>query len=169
MADNGGRMAKKEYGRTPSVPQEGKRAKRHDLERRDVPYLHGSDLQQGDVQQLRAGQSALKQQQQPASGGTPSGSSAPPATGGGSSGGGDAMPSYIDLMAGRQSNTEYRMRDEFHVQDFLPMANQIMTGGRASGLLHRLFIRQLRNVQQHQQTPTTFDMRAADRAIEESF
>lgn len=140
------------------------------METRDVPYYHGSDLQQGDVQELQAGQSVIKQTQQPsraAPSGAPAGgpsAASPAATGGGSSG----APDYIELMAGRTGQNEYRLRNDFHIQDFTNMAAQVMTGSRSSGLLHRLFIRQLRNVQNHQAQPTVFDMRAVDSAIEES-
>lgn len=43
-------------GRTPRHKGVGKNAKRHDLEAPATPGLHGSDLQQGDVQMLEQGQ-----------------------------------------------------------------------------------------------------------------
>jgi hypothetical protein len=42
----------------------GKNSKRHDLERPSTPGLHGSDLQQGDVQALEQGQRIAPVQQQ---------------------------------------------------------------------------------------------------------
>lgn len=50
----GGRIAPDNRG--PQTPGAGAQSKRHDLERRDVPFLHGSDLQQGDVEAMREGQ-----------------------------------------------------------------------------------------------------------------
>ncbi len=52
--NSGGRIAPTNL--PPQAPGVGKNSKRHDLERRDVPFLHGSDLQQGDVQAMEQGQ-----------------------------------------------------------------------------------------------------------------
>ena len=54
MAGPGGRIAPD--GRPAQAPGVGKNAKRHDLEAPATPGLHGSDLQQGDVQMLEQGQ-----------------------------------------------------------------------------------------------------------------
>ena len=54
MAGPGGRIAPD--GRPARAPGVGKNAKRHDLEAPATPGLHGSDLQQGDVQMLEQGQ-----------------------------------------------------------------------------------------------------------------
>src|SRR5690606_16933027 len=74
MTARGGRIPPD--GRPTQAPGVGKNSKRHDLERRNVPFLHGSDLQVGDVQAMEQGQRiAPKQTQAPA---------APPSRGGGS-------------------------------------------------------------------------------------
>ena len=54
MTAPGGRIAPD--GRQPQAPGVGKNAKRHDLEAPATPGLHGSDLQQGDIQALEQGQ-----------------------------------------------------------------------------------------------------------------
>lgn len=67
-------MARPKGGRIPNqnrpvqAPGVGRNSKRHDLERRSVPPLHGSSLQQGDVQALEQGQRVqpIKRTQQPA-------------------------------------------------------------------------------------------------------
>lgn len=61
----GGRIAPD--NRPAQTPGVGAQAKRHDLERRDVPFLHDSDLQQGDVAALEQGlRTAPVQTQDPA-------------------------------------------------------------------------------------------------------
>jgi hypothetical protein len=59
----GGRIAPD--GRPPQPPGVGKNARRHDLERPATPGLHGTDLQQGDVQRLEAAQRVAPRRQQP--------------------------------------------------------------------------------------------------------
>lgn len=52
-------------GRPPQSKGVGKNAKRHDLERPKTPGLHGSDLQQGDVQAMEQGQRIAPVRTQP--------------------------------------------------------------------------------------------------------
>lgn len=60
-------MPASEGNRPVQAPGVGPNAKRHDLERRAVPNLHGSDLQQGDVQAMEQGlRIAPVQEQAPA-------------------------------------------------------------------------------------------------------
>jgi hypothetical protein len=62
MAAKGGRI--RSDGRPPQAKGVGKNAKRHDLERPATPGLHGSDLQQGDVQEMERGQRIAPVQEQ---------------------------------------------------------------------------------------------------------
>lgn len=92
----GGRIPPQNRGA--QTPGQGKNSKRHDLERRNVPFLHDSDLQQGDVEAMRQGQRvAPVQTQKPAQAQAPSKSTAPPAGVDGS-----GVPSNImDVISGR--------------------------------------------------------------------
>lgn len=164
-------MPPSEGNRPVQAPGVGKNSKRHDLERRSVPYLHDSDLQVGDVQAMEQGQRiAPKQTQRPA---------APEPRGGGSSGTaspGAAMtppPDAIDFLAGRiggQPMEAPARRAEIansKAMTWLPFAQQLASGPGASGVLVSALINQMRALSK---TPvrevTTIDMSDIDAALE---
>jgi len=94
----GGRIPNQ--GNGPAAKGVGKNAKRHDLERQDVPPLHDSDLQQGDVQALEQGQRIAPVRSQ---------APAVPQQAGGSArqdvGGGAQQPAPMDIINSRLGNT----------------------------------------------------------------
>lgn len=96
----GGRIAPDNRG--PQAGGVGRQSARTDLERRDVPFLHGSDLQQGDVEAMRNGQRiAPVTTQQPATPNPQTGSvpvSRP-------KGGGDAPNSMTELLTSQLGGT----------------------------------------------------------------
>lgn len=150
----------------------GKNSKRHDMERRSVPFLHGSDLQKGDVEAMRQGQRiAPKQTQQPAVGGA-----APAGAGGGGATtgprGGAAVPDPIEFLGSRQSgglNVPQRQRrpDNERALSWLPIVRELAKGPGSSGLLARTLINQARALQSRGALPATnIDLQAVDDGIE---
>lgn len=93
----GGRIAPD--GRAPQAKGVGKNSRRHDLEQPRTPGLHGSDLQQGDVQRLEAAQRVAPTPKRTQA------AAAPQRTGGGgqrpTSASGRAVPDPIQFAAGR--------------------------------------------------------------------
>lgn len=132
----------------------GKNSKRHDLERRDTPFLHDSDLQQGDVQALENGQRiAPKQTQRPAGPAPTSGSGNTKSVAG--TGPAD-IPDPIDFistltagagvtppMAGATPSANLDM--------WVRYAAHLANGPGASGLLRGAFINQMRNLRRSPQ------------------
>jgi hypothetical protein len=168
MAEKGGRLPASEGGRPVSAPGVGKNSKRSDLETRTVPYLHDSDLQQGDVQALEQGQRiAPAQVQQPAvQGQTPQGGN------GGTPQGTGEVPDAIDFFAGRASGqpgiprTQARI-DNSRALTWLPILRQLAAGPGSSGALASAIINQARELSRFSQTPATIvDMESADDALE---
>jgi hypothetical protein len=131
----------------------GKNSKRHDMERRTTPYLHDSDLQQGDVQALENGQRvAPKQTQQPAapqrSGG---GSPAPTATGPAE------IPDAIDFIGGLTAGGGVNpppagATPSANLDMWVRFAQHLANGPGASGNLKGAYINQMR---QMRRTPPT--------------
>lgn len=124
----------------------GKNSKRHDLERRTVPYLHDSDLQQGDVQAMEQGQRvAPKQTQQPATQQPPQ-QSAPPAqqtTSG--------VPDPIDFIASRSQGTvalpgDFEPAAGSKLSMWAPMIRSMVRGPGSSGMLAGALIDQMRQL-----------------------
>lgn len=97
MAGPGGRIAPD--GRPPRAKGVGKNARRHDLEAPATPGLHGSDLQQGDVQMMEQGQRVAPRpkRQQAAAGPAPRQLSRQPNPAGGSM----DVPDPIQFAAGK--------------------------------------------------------------------
>lgn len=165
--NRGGRIAPD--GRPPQAKGVGKQSKRHDLERRNVPFLHDSDLQQGDVQAMRDGQRIAPKQTQRSA--TPE-----PVTGGGgtssSTGPGMAVPDPIDFIASRANAPleAPERRAEFansKAMAWLPIARQLAVGPGSSGVLASALINQMRALQRMPvREVTTIDMGDIDAAIE---
>lgn len=170
MTARGGRIPPD--NRPAQAPGVGKNSKRHDLERRDVPFLHGSDLQVGDVQAMEQGQRiAPKQTQRPA---------APPARGGAgsqttTSGEGAAMtpPDPIEFLAGRfggqQMEAPPRRADiaNSKAMTWLPLVRQMAAGPGSSGVLASALINQMRALSRMPVRETTvIDMQDVDAALE---
>ena len=162
--NSGGRMPANQHGRPAQAPGVGRNAKRHDLEDRSVPYLQGSDLQYGEVGQMRDMQSALgprvQQQQSAVPQQAPRQANAAQATPAG-------VPDPISFFSGRQQQrgSDLVVQGDFQMEDWLPYANQMMNRGNSSSLLRRLFIRQLRNVNMASAQMVEFDQTARDDAL----
>jgi len=164
--NSGGRMPPEQTGRAPQAPGVGAHAKRHDLETRSVPYLHGSDLQQGDVSRLQEAQSILGPRTQQSANPTapssaPRRSTVPQQAG---------VPDPIEFFAGRRNEnaTGIQLQGEFQMADWLPYAEKALNGATSSSMLRRLFIRQLRNVQTSNQHVVHFDQQQRDEALGEA-
>jgi hypothetical protein len=133
----------------------GKNSKRHDLERRTTPYLHDSDLQQGDVQALENGQRvAPKQTQQPAgpapatgSGNTRSATSTSPTD----------IPDAIDFIGGLTAGSGVNpppagAAPSANLDMWVRFAQHLVNGPGASGNLKAAYVNQMR---QMRRTPAT--------------
>ena len=170
MTARGGRIPPD--GRPVQAPGVGKNSKRHDLERRNVPFLHGSDLQVGDVQAMEQGQRiAPKQTQAPA---------APPSRGGGSgqqttTTGGAAMapPDPIEFLAGRiggqplQAPPRRADIKNSKAMAWLPLVRQMAAGPGSSGVLASALINQMRALSRMPvRDVTVIDMQDVDAALE---
>jgi len=149
MARTGGRI--KPTNRPASAPGVGKNSKRHDLERRAVPYLQGSDLQQGDVQALEQGQRVqpLKRTQPPARSQRRQAQNEASMRGGIDEQGIPTDP--ISFMAQRIGGTYQpkagvvgRSRHDYRA--WLPLLEQLATSPGASGLLVSTYITRLHNM-----------------------
>lgn len=162
---HGGRIAPDNRG--PQAKGVGKNSKRHDLERRSVPFLHGSDLQQGDVQAMEQGQRiAPKQTQQPAQPQRAASQSVNQTSQG------VKVPDAIEFLAGRQSGPmglprRGRAIENHQALNWLPLLRQIVVGPGSSGLLASAFINQAREIGRVGSTPATIiDLDAVDDGIE---
>lgn len=144
--NSGGRIAPD--GRTPQRPGVGRQSKRHDLERRDVPFLHGSDLQQGDVQAMESGQKVTrKRTQQPAGPGGATGSTAAskPARGGSSPSPGtpDPMQFLIDRTKGSMTPGQPSVpQRQVDVSAWTPLVQRFANAPGTSGVLRQAFLHQ---------------------------
>jgi len=161
----GGRIAPDNRG--PQAKGVGKNSKRHDLERRTVPFLHDSDLQQGDVQAMENGQRvAPKQTQQPAS--QVARTSSQPTKRQGDM----QTPDAIDFLGGRQGPefnvpTGGRTVNNDKVLTWLPLVRSLTVAPGSSGLLASAFINQARELSRTGSTPATIvDLDAIDAGIE---
>lgn len=166
----GGRIAPD--GRPPQAKGVGKKAKRHDLERPKTPGLHGSDLQQGDVQAMEDGQRiAPASTQQPAAP-TPQGGLANAKSSGQMPQAPMQVPDAIDFLAGKNGNdfnmpNLQRQTDSSRALTWLPVLRQLASGPGTSSALVNAFINQARALNQAGSQPATIvDMRAADDGIE---
>ncbi len=131
--------------RGPQAKGVGKDSKRHDLERRKVPFFHQSDLQQGQVQALEQGQRiAPVQVQQPARGG------AAPSRSANSSSQGVNIPDPIEFIAGRAGGGASPLAAPIagadNVRAWMEFARPLITGPGSSGLLAGAYINQLRSM-----------------------
>jgi hypothetical protein len=137
MADNrGGLPPKSAYGRPVQAPGVGARAKRHDLERRDTPYLQGSDLQYGEVKEMQAGKkqmNARKERRAPQRPQQVAETSA---------------PDPIDFMSNRgMPQFPHAIPNGPSMESWMPLVRTVANSKNASPVLRRLFIRTLRNMQ----------------------
>lgn len=166
-ANRGGRIPPD--NRPPAAKGVGKNAKRHDLERRSTPFLHDSDLQQGDVQAMENGQRvAPKRTQQPAA--------PPPASGGGQPAQattGEEIPDPIDFIAGLTSGSGVNppaagVVSNPNVEMWLGFAQHLVNGPGSSGLLAGAYINQLRQLRRNPQTSESvyIDLQDVDAALE---
>lgn len=155
-------------GRPPQVAGVGKNSKRHDLERPKTPGLHGSDLQQGDVQALEQGQRiAPAQRQERGQRGTPPTSRSREASSRSAN-----IPDAIEFLGGRQG-PEFnipqagRQIENHKALDWLPILRRLAVGPNASSALVSAFINQSRHLARAGGTPATIiDLGAIDDGIE---
>ncbi len=166
MADHGGRIAPDNRGS--QAKGVGKNSKRHDLERRTVPFLQDSDLQQGDVQALEQGQRiAPKQTQRPA---------APPQTKGQprkgkSQGQGLSVPDPIEFLGGRSKGLQVlpgTVSQGEGLNAWLPFVRQMVIGPGSSGLMAGAYINQFRQIMSAASVTksTVIDLENMDDALE---
>lgn len=164
-------------GRPPQAKGVGKNSKRHDLERRKTPGLHGSDLQQGDVQAMEDGQRIAPastqqrgQQAPPQQGQAPQRAQQMPGTA--PSQRGVEVPDAIDFLAERNGNgfsmpNPVRQTDSSRALTWLPILRQLVSGPGTSSALVNAFINQARQMHQAGSQPATIvDMNATDDGIE---
>lgn len=140
---NGGRIPPDNRG--PQAKGVGKNSKRHDMERRKVPFFHQSDLQQGQVQALEQGQRvAPVKTQQPAKPRQAVSRSA------NTSSQGVNIPDPIDFIAGRSQGGAAALSAPIanaeNVKSWLAFLQPLITGPGSSGLLAGAYINQLRNM-----------------------
>jgi hypothetical protein len=167
--NQGGRIAPD--NRPAQAPGVGKNSKRHDLERRNTPFLHGSDLQQGDIQAMEQGQRiAPVQTQQPAAPRpAPAGGSTASTTG---TGPGMAVPDPIAFIGERAGGTLTPPASGVHVDNskaltWLPLVRQLAAGPGSSPMLASAFINQARNLRKMGHMPAAIiDLDGVDDAIE---
>lgn len=161
-ANRGGRI--EPDNRTPAAKGVGANSKRHDLERRSVPYLADSDLQQGDVQALEDGQRiAPKQIQRPAA-------PAPSRSSGTTSGVSDdatGVPDPIDFIAGLTTGAGVNpppagTPPNPNADMWLRFAQHLVNGPGSSGLLAGAYINQMRNLRRSPQTAESVFIDLAD-------
>lgn len=167
MTARGGRIPPD--NRPASAPGVGKNSKRHDLERRDTPYLHDSDLQQGDVQALSDGQRvAPKQTQRPAA-------AAAPAQGSGNTmertSTAAAVPDAIDFLSqiagGGVGAPPAGVIPTERLDMWVRFAARLVNGPGSSGLLAGAYINQLRHLLRSPQAVDSvyIDMNDLDGAV----
>lgn len=166
--NRGGRLIEPET-RPLSAPGVGPEAARHDLERRNVPFLQGSDLQQGDVEALQSGQRiAPVQRQEPATPerpGQPSRAQMPTEEE-------IEDPDPIDFLA-EENGQDFtlpqaqRAIDNSRTLTWLPILRRLASGPGASSLFVTTLIDQGRKMQQLGSQPATVvDLQAVDDGIE---
>ena len=170
----GGRI--KPDGRPAQAPGVGANSRRHDLEAPSgsVPPLHGdTGLQQGDIQELKAGQRIAplgKQNQAPAKNSrtTPR---APTKRGQRASGGVD-IPDPIEMAGNRMGGSVGQASGDPSFHDpagWVPFLRQLATDPSTSGALSTTLVRQIGNVVRRPNASTVrvMDMNAADDALGE--
>lgn len=149
--NRGGRMPASEQNRPTQAPGVGKNSKRHDLERRSVPFLHDSDLQQGDVQAMEDGQRIAPKQTQQSAAPRPAGRGSGTSTGTGP--GATDVPDAIDFI-GSRANGEVGVPQTGYVPSssraatWLPILNGLAFGPGSSGVLGAALIDQTRRMRQ---------------------
>jgi len=144
---SGGRIAPD--GRSPAPKGQGKRARRHDLERPKTPGLHGSDLQQGDVTAMEQGQQVapLRKQNQGAAQNRQRRQSAQP--GNQLRQDGSTAPDPIAFLGDRLGGTrvagEQSARATTDTNAMMPLLQKLATATGASGMISQAYITALAN------------------------
>lgn len=144
MTAPGGRIPPDNRG--PQAKGIGANSKRHDLERRTTPYLHDSDLQQGDVQAMEDGQRIAPAKSQAPAAPQPTTSNSRPqvqATGSGQ------IPDAIDFLSGVAGGgvnvpTSGGVAPSANLDMWVRFARHLANGPGASGLLGGAYINQIR-------------------------
>jgi hypothetical protein len=148
----------------------GKNSKRHDLERRTTPYLHDSDLQQGDVQAMEDGQRiAPKQTQQPAAPASSGrGSGATQASDASATGIPDAIDFISQMAAGGGVNPpQAGAAPSANLDMWVRFARHLVNGPGSSGLLAGAYINQVRQLRTTPQAASSvfINLRDVDDAL----
>lgn len=161
--NRGGRQAPD--NRPPEVSGVGKNSKRTDMERRTVPFLHDSDLQQGDVQAMENGQRiAPKQTQRPAAPAPARGSGTPGQT---STGTAD-IPDAIDFISGIAGGgngvnpPQGAGVPSANMDMWVRFASHMVNSPGSSGLLAGAYINQIRQLRRTPQIAESVLINLAD-------
>lgn len=149
----------------------GKNSKRHDLERRTTPFLHDSDLQQGDVQAMEQGQRiAPKQTQRPAAPAPTTGSGKATEVAGTST---TDIPDPIDFISSLTAGSGVSAPAAGTIPTqrldmWVRYAEKLVNGPGSSGLLAGAYINQIRQLLRSPQAVDSvyIDLNDGDAAIE---
>jgi len=166
-ARSGGRIPPD--GRAAQAPGIGKNARRHDLEEPATPGLHDSDLQQGDVSMLEAGQRVAPIRNQPAAASSvrrPRTKAPMPQRGGSQPDVPDPLDFLGERLAGTRTSpdqpTMVGRTTDMHT--WLPLLERLATAPGASGIMSQAFITAFANASKRPliyETPL-IDMQDAD-------
>lgn len=163
--NRGGRVAPDNRG--PSVSGVGKNSKRTDMERRSVPFLHDSDLQQGDIQAMEQGQRiAPKQTQRPAAPAPAQGSGTQTErTGTGAVDVPDAIDFLSGIAGGGAGVNPPRgggAPPSANMDMWVRFASQLVNSPGSSGMLAGAYINQLRQLRRTPQIAESVLINLAD-------
>ena len=156
-------------GRPAQAPGVGAQSKRHDLEMPGTPGLHGSDLQQGDVQMLEQGQRVAPRPKRTQQSAAPS----PRAAG---RAGRDAsqmqVPDPIEMAGNRSGGVPFQEPStrgpRVDPAPWMPLLEQFATRPQGNPMLTALYTSQLANLRRKNVSsiPTLIDMGDVDTALE---
>lgn len=159
-------------GRAPKAPAVGAQARRHDLERPATPGLANSDLQQGDVSKLEAGQRVAPIKNQASAPGNAT-TSQPQGQTAGSSGGID-VPDPLAFAQQRLSNTlgaaSGPLLQAVDPTPWVPFLKALATHPNAGASLTQAYVTQLSNLinRPSHQRQVDVSMTELDAAVAES-
>jgi len=164
VATPGGRIPPDNRG--PQAKGVGQNSKRHDMERRDTPYLHDSDLQQGDVQAMENGQRITPKQTQgpaaPSTGGQGGGATSVPTDNGATS-----IPDAIDFISGMAKGGGVTpppagVAPSANLDMWVRFAQHLVNGPGSSGLMAGAYINQIRQMRRTPQVAESVFINLAD-------
>lgn len=165
MAGPGGRIPPD--GRPAQAPGVGKTAKRHDLEMPATPGLHGSDLQQGDVQALEQGQRIAPRAKKTQAPAAPKAARRQPTGTAGPMEVPDPIQFASQRIGGNVPQPQPFSGVQFDAQKWRPLLQSIAKNPNASGPLTTTIAAQLTNFSRQPSTAgvTVIDQNAAEEAL----